>query len=89
MYVLVICHRQIAEQIANGFVNFTENHNNRGTFFYRYFLNRELDNVGEAQLISEFIQSEEFIVQNDTTSFVNFLYFVNFCRKDDTAGQIL
>lgn len=90
---------QTIQQIAYGFVNSTENRQGQVSFFYRYFLNREPDTAGlnfhvarlqsgvdEAQLMSEFILSQEYSASSTNAQFVNLMYYAILGRQADTAG---
>ncbi len=90
---------QTHQQVAYGFVNSVENRRNQVTFFYRYFLSREPETAGlnfhiarlyngvdEAQLMSEFILSQEFTGQNNNTEFLITLYYAVLGRQADSAG---
>jgi predicted outer membrane repeat protein len=87
------------QQIAYGFVNSTENRVNQVTFYYRYFLSREPDTAGlnfhvnrlvsgvdEAQLMTEFILSQEYSASNTNAQFVNLMYYAILGRQADSAG---
>jgi hypothetical protein len=89
------------EQVANGFVNSTENRRNQVTFFYRYFLNREPDAPGlaawvgalqggmdEGSVMTGFILSAEFSGSNNDTQFVNLMYYALLGREADTNGLV-
>ncbi|MCU0705657.1 MAG: DUF4214 domain-containing protein [Fimbriiglobus sp.] len=86
-------------QIANGFVNSTENRNNQVQFFFLYFLGRPADTFGltywtaqlqsgvdESVVMNGFLLSPEFTQNNNNTQFVNTLYYGLLGRTDPGPG---
>ncbi len=87
-------------QVAEDFLNSTENRTNQVTFFYQYFLNRAPDSAGlaswvgqlqsgvdEATVMESFLLSPEFTGQNNNAAFVNTMYYSILGRDSDSTGS--